>query len=52
MCEENTAEEAFIQMFENSIKAQKLTDGELLIEVCDASFDHEFILGKTPCSTN
>lgn len=25
--------EAFIQMFENSVKAQKLTDGELLVEI-------------------
>lgn len=41
MSEKITSEEAFIQMFENSVKTKKLTDGELLVEICEAFFDHE-----------
>lgn len=41
MSEKITGDAAFIQMFENSVKAQELTDGELLDEVCLAFSDHE-----------
>lgn len=46
MSEESTCDEAFIQMFENSVKTKRLTDCELLIEICEAFFDHEICTWK------
>lgn len=41
MSEKITSDKAFIQMFENSVMAQELTDGELIDEVCAAFPDQE-----------